>query len=45
MITNRLNWTIKQTNSWTATYIDGTVLVARTERELMSKINAFEKSL
>ena len=41
-MTNRLDWTITQKANWIATYKDGTVLVARTKAELMSKINAFE---
>lgn len=42
MITERLDWTISHKSLWVATYKDGTQLVARSEAELMSKINAWE---
>jgi hypothetical protein len=45
VVTDRLDWTIKQGSSWIATHVSGKVLVARTKSELMGKINAFECSV
>lgn len=42
MTTNRLDWTIENKSSWIATYKDGTMLVARTQVELMQKINRLD---
>ena len=42
-ITNRMEWTIKQTSAWTATHNEtGCILVARSRAALMSKINEWE---
>ena len=43
--TNRLDWTISKKQRWIATYKDGTVLIAFSKEQLMSKINEFELSL
>lgn len=42
-VTNRMEWTIKQTSAWVATHNEtGFTLVARSLAALMSKINEWE---
>lgn len=42
-ISNRMEWTIKQTSAWVATHNEtGCTLVARSLAALMSKINEWE---
>ena len=42
-ISNRMEWTIKQTSAWVATHNEtGRTLIARSLAALMSKINEWE---
>jgi len=42
-VSNRMEWTIKQTSAWVATHNEtGCTLVARSLAALMSKINEWE---
>jgi len=42
-VSNRMEWTIKQTSAWVATHNEtGCTLVARNLAALMSKINEWE---
>ena len=42
-VTNRMEWTIKQTSAWVATHNEtGRTLIARSLAALMSKINEWE---
>jgi len=42
---SRFDWTIENRHTWIATHFAGTVLVAPTKTELLSKINLFDAEL